>query len=220
MSSSQNLIIQLYNSRKNILEILNQVYSYDISDYDGFSTNEIDTMQSNTQLDMLLTRRSEGGTNQPIHKTYIHYSMKDANETKFNPINRLSQVIEDLYVLSDTLSKDDCLIMIFAGEPNDAFMAHLEQLYQNEGIFVVAINMQRLQFNILNHHLVPKVEILSEEDIDKLKEKYHITTYNELPEISRFDPQALAICLRPGKICKFFRKSPTALETDYYRICV
>lgn len=219
MSTSQNLIIQLYNSRKNILEILNQVYSYDITDYDGFSTNEIDTMQSNTQLDMLLTKTVEG-VNQPIHKTYIHYSMKDANETKFNPINRLSQVIEDLYVISDTLSKEDCLIMIFPGEPNDAFMAHLEQLYQNEGIFVVAINMQRLQFNILNHHLVPKVEILSSEDIDALKEKYHISTHNELPEISRFDPQALAICLRPGKICKFIRKSPTALEAEYYRVCV
>jgi len=42
----------------------------------------------------------------------------------------------------------------------------------------------------------------------------------ELPEISRFDPMALAICLRPGQICTFDRKSPTALVTEYFRICL
>ena len=47
-----------------------------------------------------------------------------------------------------------------------------------------------------------------------------IKTKKQLPEISRFDPQALALCLRPGNIAKFTRKSITALETEYYRVCV
>ena len=42
----------------------------------------------------------------------------------------------------------------------------------------------------------------------------------QLPEISRFDPQALALCIRPGDVCKFIRNSSTALEYNYYRICV
>jgi DNA-directed RNA polymerase subunit H (RpoH/RPB5) len=41
-----------------------------------------------------------------------------------------------------------------------------------------------------------------------------------LPEISRFDPQALAICLRPGDIVKFLRGSETAGTYNYYRVCV
>ena len=45
-------------------------------------------------------------------------------------------------------------------------------------------------------------------------------TTMQLPEISRFDPQALAMCLRPGQICKFERDSATALKYEYYRICV
>jgi DNA-directed RNA polymerase subunit H (RpoH/RPB5) len=41
-----------------------------------------------------------------------------------------------------------------------------------------------------------------------------------LPEISRFDPLALAIALRPGQVAKFIRNSATALHQDYFRICV
>lgn len=228
MNASQNQIMQVYNSRKNILEILNQVYNYDISDYDGFSTNEIDTMLTNSQLDMLLTKpmkstdsslASTSKSTSMLHKTYIHYFVKDT-DNKNNPVTKLGQVLEDLFVLSQTLDKEDCLIMIYDGEPNDTMITYLEQLYQSDGIFVVVANIKRLQFNILNHYLVPKIEILSNDDIEQLKKKYHIKRLKELPEISRFDPQALAICLRPGMVCKFYRKSPTALETEYYRLCV
>jgi len=56
------------------------------------------------------------------------------------------------------------------------------------------------------------IRILDDNEIILLKEKYHLKHLKELPEISRFDPMALAICLRPGQICTFDRKSPTALE--------
>jgi len=42
----------------------------------------------------------------------------------------------------------------------------------------------------------------------------------QLPEVSRFDPHSLAMCLRPGEVCQYERKSPTAMKTDYYRVCV
>ena len=77
-----------------------------------------------------------------------------------------------------------------------------------------------MQFNILQHNLVPKCNILSEEDENNLMIELKIKTKKQLPEISRFDPQALALCLRPGNIAKFTRKSITALETVYYRVCV
>lgn len=64
------------------------------------------------------------------------------------------------------------------------------------------------------------VHILDDNETVLLKEKYHLKNVKELPEISRFDPMALAICLRPGQICTFDRKSPTALVTEYFRICL
>jgi len=50
--------------------------------------------------------------------------------------------------------------------------------------------------------------------------KYNIRDLSQLPEVSRFDPQSLAICLRPGQVCKYTRKSVASLEHDYYRVCV
>jgi DNA-directed RNA polymerase subunit H (RpoH/RPB5) len=217
MPTAQNVLMQAYNARKNILDMMHQTYSYDITDYEGFSTNEVDAMITNDQLDMLLTKTTEE-VNQPIHKTYIKFSI--STEGKSNPVSRLNQIIEDLYVLTDTLTKDDCLIMIYYGEPNDSLIAHLNYIYENSGIFAVVHNIKRLQFNILNHSLVPRVDIMTPEEVDLLYKKYHVKDSSQLPEISRHDPQAMAICLRPGQTCRFYRKSPTALETEYYRYCV
>lgn len=218
MNTSQNHFLQIYNSRKIALEILNQVYSYDVSDYEGFSTNEVDSMIQTNQLDMLLSKTTD---DQQIHKTYIQYVIKDMQpDSKLNMISKINQTIEDLYVLTDTLSKEDCLLIICEDEPNDALVAHIDFMFQNSGIFIVVQCLKRLQFNLLNHDLVPKVEIMSEEDVKQMCERYQVKTLQQLPEISRFDPQARAICVRPGQVCKFFRKSPTAVETEYYRLCV
>ena len=81
-------------------------------------------------------------------------------------------------------------------------------------------NINRLQFNILNHSLVPKANVLNDEQVKELKQKYSIETQKQLPEISRFDPHALAIYLRPGEICEFKRNSATAMNYNYYRVCV
>ena len=52
-------------------------------------------------------------------------------------------------------------------------------------------------------------------------ETYNIKDVSiQLPEISRFDPHAMAICLRPEQIVCFYRESTTALTYKYYRICV
>ena len=50
--------------------------------------------------------------------------------------------------------------------------------------------------------------------------KYSLKDVKQLPEISRFDPQALAMCLRPGQICSLNRDSVTALNYKYYRYCI
>jgi DNA-directed RNA polymerase subunit H (RpoH/RPB5) len=77
-----------------------------------------------------------------------------------------------------------------------------------------------LQFNILQHSLVPQVRIITNEETKTLFEQYHIKDLSQFPEISRFDPMALSICMKPKQICEIYRKSATALETKYYRVCV
>ena len=60
----------------------------------------------------------------------------------------------------------------------------------------------------------------TQEEQNELFERLNITSSEELPEISRFDPVAKAIGLRPGQLCHIERKSPTAFKTDFYRYCV
>ena len=213
--SSNNRIVQIYKSRETILNILKSVYNYDIDDYAGFSINEIDAMISNDQLDMLLTHINDGTNKKTApFKTYIKYYLKPSINDKI-----LEPIIDDLFQFSDLLTKQDTLIVIFEGEPNDSLKEYLKYLYNRQQIFLVVHNIKRLQFNVLEHNLVPKLSILDENETEEMKKTYHLEL-NQLPEISRFDPQSLAVCLRPGQVCKLIRSSRTALQTTYYRICL
>jgi hypothetical protein len=167
-------------------------------------------MLTNEQLDMLITQNTNN------KKVYIKYYF---TSKQIKPQN-LDDIIEDLFTIENVLTKDDTLIVIIEDEPNDTIISKLKYLYDHDGIFVVIHNIKRLQFNILEHALVPNCIILEETQIKELKENFNINNLKQLPEISRFDPQALAICLRPGQICKFERNSATALKYNYYRICI
>jgi DNA-directed RNA polymerase subunit H len=209
MSLKSNRVLTIYKSRNTIIEQLESL-DYDMKDYKQFSINEIDAMAVNDQLDMLVSRESDGT------KVYIKYMLNVKQLRKDN----LDQLIEDLYDIESVLEKKDILIVITNEEPNDTMVSRMKYLFDHSGIFVVMNYIKRLQFNLLNHELVPPARVLSLEETDKIKEKYHIHNVDKLPEISRFDPQALALTLRPGQVIKIFRKSNTALEYNYYRVCV
>lgn len=209
MSTTSNRILSVYKSRQNILDILEE-QNYDVKEYDGFNINEVDAMCKNDQLDMLIKHKNDE------RKIYIKYYL-NSKQIKGAV---LDDIIEDLLVIENILTKNDTIIIIIDDEPNDTTITKLKYLYDHDGIFVVIHNIKRLQFNILNHTLVPKCTVLNETEINEIKTKYNIHQLSQLPEISRFDPQALAMCLRPGQVCKFERDSATALKYDYYRICV
>jgi DNA-directed RNA polymerase subunit H (RpoH/RPB5) len=209
MSASSNKILSVYNSRNTLVEILTEK-GYKTDDYSNFSINEVDAMYKNTQLDMLLTHSKNN------RKVYIKYYLKAKQIKKPD----LDDIIEDLYFIENVLTKEDCLIIVTEDEPNDTIVAKINYLYEHDGIFIVIHNIKRLQYNILKHTLVPKAKILSTAEVEALKQRFNLMSVKQLPEVSRFDPQSLAICLRPGEVCKYDRKSATALSTEYYRVCV
>jgi len=209
MSTTSNRILSVYKSRHNMLELLEK-QGFEIEQYATFSINEIDAMYSNNQLDMLLSNKAKN------QKAYIKYYL---TSKQIKP-DGLDDIIEDLFEIENVLTKNDTLIIIIEDEPNDTIITKIKYLYDRNGIFVVIHNIKRLQFNILNHRLVPYCTILNDQETEELKKKYKITNIMQLPEISRFDPQALAICLRPGQVCKFERESLTAMKYDYFRVCI
>jgi DNA-directed RNA polymerase subunit H (RpoH/RPB5) len=213
--ASSNKVLRIYKSRKTILDLLEIYQDYDVSEYKEFSINEIDSMISNDQLDMLVKRKSENVTEKE-QKTYVKYYLQSK---QIRP-QTLDDIIEDLYLVETILTKDDTLIIIIEDEPNDTIIAKLNYLYNSSGIFVVIHNIKRLQFNILEHKLVPSMSILSNNEVNEVMQKYNLKSTNQLPEIGRFDAQALALSMRPGDVCQITRDSVTSVEYDYYRVCV
>jgi DNA-directed RNA polymerase subunit H (RpoH/RPB5) len=213
MSSISSRIISIHKSRQTILSQL-QRQGYDVEDYINFSMNEIDSMLSNSQLDMLLTNPTNNT------KIYIKYYFTIKQNSKQIKKEVLDNVIEDLFVIEEVLTKKDTLIVIIDDEPNDSILSRIKYLYDHDGIFVIIHNIHRLQFNILEHTLVPNMKILDNKEEEEFMKKYQINDKSQLSEISRFDPQALVVGLRPGNICHIQRPSITALTTDFYRVCV
>ena len=77
-----------------------------------------------------------------------------------------------------------------------------------------------MEYNILDHKLVPPHIPLNAEEEQRFREKYNITDNSQIPDISRFSPVAQVIGLRPGQICRIIRPSKTAINADFYRICM
>ena len=199
-----------------MLNILDQLskQGYNVSDYLNFSMNEIDAMLTNSQLDMLINHKNEE------KKIYIKYYFTKKQGAKQRMKEVLDNIIEDLYTIEEVLRKKDTLVVIIDDEPNDTIINRLKYLYDHDGIFIVLHNIQRLQFNILDHNLVPHMQVLNEDQEEEFMKNNQIINKNQLPEISRFDPHALVVGVRPGNICLIQRSSLTALKTNYYRICV
>lgn len=213
MSSISSRIISIYNSRNTLLDQL-EGQGYNVDDYLNFTMNEIDAMMSNDQLDMLLHHEGHG------KKMYIKYYFTLKQSSKQIKKEALDTIIDDLYTIDEVLTKKDTLVVIIDDEPNDTILTRMKYLYDHDHIFVVLHNIKRLQFNILDHNLVPHMDILSDKEEVEFMTQHQIKDKTQLPEISRYDPHALVVGVRPGNICRIQRTSMTSLKTDYYRVCV
>jgi len=151
------------------------------------------------------------------NKLYVRYNVTST----FRTTNALSDLVDDLYTIDETLGPKDELIVITLDDPNDKLMKLMEKMWVQDNTYVRVIGLKRLQFNILNHTLVPKHTILSPEDRTTMLKKYNVTdAMKQLPVISRFDPVANVIGIRPGQVCEIQRSSRTAVTANYYRVCV
>jgi len=74
-------------------------------------------------------------------------------------------------------------------------------------------------FEIFDHKLVPKHEILDEKEKNAVLTQYKIQPY-KMPQIKSTDPAVKAIGAKPGDMLKIIRKSATAGEHIAYRYVV
>lgn len=215
-TNSSILISQIYQSRKIILELMDK-QGFDTLGYSNFSVSEVNAMKQNNQLDMLLESKppTTKGKTADGNKIYIRYYLAKT----IRPAN-IHEMIDDLFVLTETLKKNDTLYIIIKDNVNETLINELKHIWERDGIFIIIENIKCLQFNILNHILVPNHNVMKDNEVKDVMIKYNIIDKNQFPDISRFDPVSRAIGLRPGQVCHIIRPSKTAIEADYYRICV
>lgn len=219
-------INEIFKSREIVLELL-KTQKYDISNYEGSSLSEVNSMFENELMDMLLHQNNDPNSVIPPKKCYVKYHISKTTGTGLGlvKIDNINKYINDLMPGDDNtgeivLEKTDDLIIISKDEPNETLLKELKKLWEQTGIFVIVFSIKRLQFNILRHELVPEHIILKSDEVVEFKNKYKIDDDTQIPDIGRFSPVALAIGMRPGDICKIIRDSRTAVETNFYRVCI
>jgi DNA-directed RNA polymerase subunit H (RpoH/RPB5) len=212
MDSTNSYIKQLYTSRNTVISYLKN-NEYDCSDYENFCFEEINIMKDTDNLSFMVE-------NSLGEKCYVKYEIDltfKHNVLKKNSIVALKQKIFDGD--EPILTKKDTLFIVTTNYSEDSVHSMIKNSWETEGIFIVLFNLAHLQINILKHTYVPKHVKLTDEEADEFYKKYNVNE-TQIPEISRFDPVARALCLRPKQICKITRYDKISYKNDYYRICV
>ena len=204
---SSTLVTQVYKARNTLLAQLSE-QGYDVSSLTGFSITEIGTMLKHDQLDFKVTR--EDGRN-----TYVKFHHAKA----LRPAN-VYDFVDQLFKSDDPiLAPTDSLYIVANSDANDTLTKVLGLLWQQESLYVVVNSLAKLQYNALEHTLVPKHIVLTDEEAADIRKRYSIRKDSQLPAISRFDPIAVIIGLRPGQICQIIRPSRTSINAMNYRFC-
>ena len=133
---------------------------YNVSPHMNSNINEINTMNSNNQLDILLEKKDGS------KKAYIKY-----HTDKSLRHNNIYDYIEELFDLDETLSKEDDLIIITNDEPNDQIIKILKNVWEQDRRYVSVYNINRLQFNVLKHNMQPEHIVLTNEEALAIKKK-------------------------------------------------
>jgi len=214
MSGNPNssTIGNIYKSRNIILEQLKK-RGYNIIDHEDRSIVEIQSQYNEKpqQLDMLLQSQDPNSGK----KCFVKYHLNG----KIRP-SQIYEYIDDVFNIDEILNKDDDFIIVVKENPNDTLIKLMQDIWNNEKIYFSIYNFHNYLYDVLEHEYVPKHTEMNDEEIDEIKKKYNIMENSQWPEISRFDPVAQAIGLRPNKVCKIIRSSETAITSEYYRRCI
>ena len=201
-------INEIHTSRKILLKQLNRG-GYDVSKLEDSTLNEIYYMNTNNDLDFVVTNNMG---NIISVKYFINKPLK---------VSTVQTITSELFTEDGFEPSLNIIIILVDSEPNISILDSIKQIYAEENVCFIIYNIKRLLFDIHEHVMVPNHRILTENEKKSLFLKYSITNpKNELPTISRFDPVALSIFIKPGEICEITRSTINGINGYYYRLCV
>jgi DNA-directed RNA polymerase subunit H (RpoH/RPB5) len=190
---------------------------FNCEEVEDFSMEEVDAMQKYEQLNFKVSN--------PLNEQcFVKYMTEDTTtkKTSSNLIKKIniSGIVSEVFLDEESIKKTDTLVIITNEYSQESIHKSLKNIWEMEGYYVVIFDLKQLQLNILKHNYVPKHVKLSDKEKVELYEKINIQSDSQLPEISRFDPVAKIIFLRPDNVCKITRFDKISYTNEYFRICV
>jgi DNA-directed RNA polymerase subunit H (RpoH/RPB5) len=216
MSASATKIAEVFHARTTLLGQFAE-RGFDISDYASASAEEIAAMYEHDQLSMTLRRPTDGAKARVVF--HIYKALRPPNVAAYIESTFSGTEEEDAGESSSELRPLDELVIVSKVAPNDSLVAALDRSWTDDGMYVTIRSLPSLQFNVMDHVLVPPTSIVPTPVQSELMKRYQADR-SKLPTVSRHDPVSIALGLRPGQFCSIIRPSRTAVVGKYYRLCV
>jgi len=233
MNSSQSfkLVQDVYNSRKHLLEMLED-RGYNVEHLKNYTLEEMSimlieqiagkftTLSDIGPLDIFLEKKVTIKNAPVVEKLYVKYNLENKFKGTANTKKQIAEIYENHLTTKDTLifiNINRLLMKVAAKEKTDEDFVN--DLYTTKNYFIQLFGLENFLFNISHHQFVPKHRILSQTETKELLEKYSCNIKN-LPTIKRDDPMAKYIGLRIKQICEIKRENITSGVTTHYRLCV
>lgn len=199
----------IYLSRKTLLDILEE-RGYLVEPFRKFSPLEISAALTQNNFSSLgFTVQKKDDAIRP-NKCLVEYSKLGRSK-----IATICEKLEDADV-----ANTEMIVMINESTTEVHDNISISE-YNKRKARVSFFYMYAITVNPLKHSLVPKHEIISNEDYEILSEKYHLSSRKKLPMIKYHkDPITKCIGAVPDNIIKITRPSPTSGEYIIYRVVV
>lgn len=227
MTYSANELV--WRSRQHILDML-EYRGFDTSSYQNFCKEELDVLANQNSLNILVDHREKEESclvNYIKQEKLGQKKLKDIlgdrgdgiYDEQFGMFSEKN--IEDGIIKSNTKT----VILILIGSEVPALQKIVNSYYnyskkEKKNVYVQIFEIKKLCFNILKHSLVPKHEVITEEEfINEVQNVYKINSKSQLPGIKRDDPVAKYIGIRPEQVCRITRPSESSGVYICYRYC-
>lgn len=219
MNDNFVFIDNVYRSRHTLLDILRD-RGYEVSKFEKFSPAEATAAASSfTGLSFHVTKADD--EKKQCHIRYENISqqkLKGPYFTEMIPDEDCENVEVILMMTGNVTDTHNGIAlkeyMRLKEEPNEKGVRERRKLR------VSFFSIEMLVINPMRHVLVPKHEIVPEEEHKALMDRLYITSKSKFPEI-KFHSDMIARCIGavPGDIVKITRPSASSGEAIIYRVC-
>ena len=205
-------------SRKNILKML-RLRGFDTSKYDKQNREELIILYQNKDkkttsfqdtIDILI----EGDKN----KVFVKYILSEKPRS-----SAIKKYVDALYFGEESfLEKEDEVIFITKDKVTykGSLENYMNSIYFSNKIFCQVVWLNSLLYDITENKLTPTYRILSEEEKQKIMDKYHVGVEKNFPNVLINDPLAVFHGVKLNQLVESTRPSETNGITYFYRLCV